>query len=191
MQHWLDDRARLRAGRAGLTADAIHDQLERARKALKIALEIVDKAKDHRVPGQDLLFARMAAFIHRLDPTLVDTLRTAAAQLAQEPGADEARAKAAWATLVEPKCELFVLPTERLGQLALDAGVYDIAHDCLDQVLTFAPDHPGLRHALNLTKVGDRWYGPKDMEAVKAGFIWDATSGCMLARERARYERGE
>ena len=29
------------------------------------------------------------------------------------------------------------------------------------------------------------------MEAVKAGFIWDATSGCMLARERARYERGE
>jgi tetratricopeptide (TPR) repeat protein len=191
MQRWLDDRARLRAGRAGLTQDAARDQLERGQKALKIALEVVAKAKDNRVPGQDALFVRMGAFITRLDPTLATTLSDAAQALDKEPASADPKAVRAWATYVDPKRALFVQPTERLGQRALDLGVYDIAHDCLDQVLTFDPDHPGLRHGLNLTKSGDRWYGPKDIEVVKAGFTWDDSLGWVLAKERARYERGD
>jgi hypothetical protein len=190
-KRWFDERAAQRAGREGLRQGAAADRVERAKKALKVALEVVDKAKDGRVPGQDQLFARMAEFIERLDPTQVEAFTSKVKALPPEPETGDPNAVHAWATFADAKRRAFVQPTEKLGQKALDVGVFDIAHDCLQQVLTFDPDSPGLRKALNLTKANGRWNGPRDMEMVKAGLLWDDKLGWTIAKEQERYAKGE
>ncbi len=191
MQKWLEARAVQRAGRAELQRGAEKDRVERATAAVKIALEVVEKAKVERVAGQDALFKRMCAFIDYLDPTQVGQVSRVSVALPAEPETSEAKALHSWATFAEPKCHALVQPTEKLGQKALDFGVFDIAHDCLDQVLTFNPDEPGLRKVLNFTKSGGRWYGPKDMDAVRSGLQWDDKLGWILAKDAPRYAKGE
>jgi hypothetical protein len=191
MQRWLEARAVQRAGRAELQRGAEKDRIERAAAAAKIALEVVEKAKSERVVGQDDLFKRMCAFIDYLDPTQVGQVSRVVVALPPEPAMTDAKALRSWAAYADPKCQALVLPTEKLGQKALDFGVFDIAHDCLDQVLTFNPDNPGLRKTLNFTKAGGRWYGPKDMEAVRSGLQWDDKLGWIVAKEAARYAKGD
>ncbi len=191
MVKWLEARAVQRAGRAELQRGAEKDRLVRATAAVKIALEVVEKAKAERVAGQDALFKRMCAFIDYLDPTQVDKVSSAAMALPPEPAMSDAKALHGWAVYADPKCQALVQATEKLGQKALDFGVFDIAHDCLNQVLTFNPDNQSLRKALNFTKAGARWYGPKDMEAVRAGLQWDDKLGWTMAKEAARYAKGD
>jgi hypothetical protein len=191
MQKWLEARAVQRAGRAELQRGAEKDRLERAAAAVKISLEMLEKAKADRVAGQDAQFKRMCAFIDYLDPTQVGKVASVVEALPAEPAMSEAKALKTWAAYADPKWQALVGPTEKLGQKALDFGVFDIAHDCLDQVLTFNPDNPGLRKALNFTKAGGRWYGPKDMDAVRSGLQWDDKLGWIVAKEAARYAKGD
>ncbi|MBA3938417.1 MAG: hypothetical protein H0X38_13220 [Planctomycetes bacterium] len=190
-QRWLDAREVQRKGRASLHKDAEADKVERAKKAVKVALELVAKARDLRVPGQDAFFARVTAFIGRLDRAQAETVTAALKDLPAEPANADAKLVREWTSFMSGRRTTLMKPTETLGDKALGVGVYDIAHECLDEVLAFDPDSPGLRKALNLTRVGERWYGPKDMELVKAGLVWDDKLGWIVAKEAARYAAGD
>ena len=188
---WFEARAANRSGREGMYKGAAADRLDRAKKAAVLAQEIAKKAADLRVPGQDQTFARIVEFIDRLDPAQAEPVQAAFAALPAEPAMAEAKAVKAWETFIKSKRAALTKATEVLGQKALDFGVTDIAYDCLQQVLTYDPDHASLRKALNQTKVDGRYYGPKDMELVKAGLRWDMKLGWFIAKDAARYEAGE
>lgn len=188
---WFDARAANRAGRDAMYKGAAADRIDRAKKAVAVVQEIAKKAADTRVPGQDKTFARIVEFIDRLDPAQAETAKAAFAALPPEPATAEPKAIKAWETFFKPKQSALTKQTMALGDKAINAGVTDIAFDCLTQVLTYDPDHASLRKALGLTKVDDRYYGPKDMELVKAGLRWDMKLGWVVAKDLARYEKGE
>jgi hypothetical protein len=190
---WFDARAANRKGREGMYQGAAADRIERAKKAAAVGQELAKKASEIRVPGQDELFARIVEYIARLDPAQAAGVAEAFKALPAEPATIDEKDKKAkdWARFVATKRSVLTKPTEVLGQKALDFGVTDIAYDCLQQVLTFDPDHASLRKALNLTKVDGRYYGPKDMELVKAGLRWDAKLGWIIGKDAARYATGE
>lgn len=194
MKKWADDRAALRKGRAELRAGAEASRVERAGKAAKIGLELVAKAKDLRVPGQDALFTRLAAFIDRLDPTQVADFTAAVKALPPEPATADVKPAREWTTWLSSRRAALTKPTEVLAQKAIGVKVYDIAHECLMDVLTFDPDNATRSGALGMTKVDDRWYGPKDLVLVKAGLRWDDKLGWIMAKDAkdaARYAAGE
>ncbi len=188
---WFDARAANRSGREGMYKGAAADRVERAKKASVVALELTKKAAELRVPGQNETFARIVGFIERLDPAQVEGVKTAVAALPAEPAMADPKVVKAWDSFFKSKRVALTKPTEVLGQKALDVSVTDIAYDCLQQVLTYDPDHASLRKALNQTKVDGRYYGPKDMEFVKAGLRWDAKLGWVIAKDAARYETGD
>lgn len=188
---WFEARAANRAGREGLYKGAAADRIDRAKKSAAVAQELAKKATDLRVPGQDQTFARIVEFIDRLDPAQAEPVKAAFAALPAEPATAEPKAVKAWETFFKAKRAALTKPTEVLGEKALGVSVTDIAYDCLQQVLTYDPDHATLRKALNQTKVDGRYYGPKDMELVKAGLRWDVKLGWIIAKDVARYEKGD
>ena len=188
---WFDARAANRAGREGMYKGAAADRIERAKKAAAVAQDIAKKAAELRVPGQDQTFTRIVEFIDRLDPAQAEPVKAAFAALPAEPATAEPKTVKAWESFFKSKRPALTKATEVLGQKALDVSVTDIAYDCLQQVLTYDPDHASLRKALNQTKVDGRYYGPKDMELVKAGLRWDVKLGWVIAKDLARYEKGE
>ena len=188
---WFDDRAANRSGREGMYKGAAADRIERAKKAVVVALELVKKAAEQRVPGQNESFTHIIEFIERLDPAQAAAVKTAVAALPAEPATADPKLVKAWDAFFKSKRLALTKPTEVLGQKALDLSVTDIAYDCLQQVLTYEPDHASLRKALNQTKVDGRYYGPKDMELVKAGLRWDTKHGWVIAKDAARYEKGD
>lgn len=188
---WFEARAANRAGREGMYKGAAADRADRAKKAAVVAQELAKKATDLRVPGQDQAFARIVEFITRLDPAQAETVKAAFAALPAEPTTAEPKTIKAWETFFKPRQTALTKPTMALGDKAINAGVTDIAFDCLTQVLSYDPDHATLRKALGLTKVDERYYGPKDMEMVKAGLRWDEKIGWVVLKDRARYDAGE
>lgn len=188
---WFEARAANRVGREGMYKGAAADRADRAKKAAAVAQEIAKKAAETRVPGQDRTFARIVEFIDRLDPAQAETVKAVFAALPPEPATAEPKAVKAWETFFRPKQAALTKQTMALGDKAINAGVTDIAFDCLTQVLTYDPDHASLRKALGLTKVDERYYGPKDMEQVKAGLRWDDKLGWIVLKDLARYEKGE
>ena len=188
---WFDQREANRKGREGMYKGAAADRADRGKKAAAVALELVKKAAEVRVPGQDILFARMNAFIERLDPLQAVEIAQAVKALPAEPATAEAKEMKLWEKTLKTKLPTLTKPTEVLGQKALDVGVTDIAYECLQQVLTYDPDHVSLRKALNQTKVDGRYYGPKEMTFVNAGARWDFKRGWMNPKETARYENGD
>ncbi len=188
---WFDARAANRSGREGMYKGAAADRIDRAKKAAAVAQEIAKKAAETRVPGQDQTFARIVEFIERLDPAQAEPVKTAFAALPAEPATADPKAVKVWEIFFKTKRAALTKPTEVLGQKALDVNVTDIAYDCLQQVFTYDPDQPSLRKALGQTKVDERYYGPKDMELVKAGLRWDTKLGWIVIKDLARYEKGE
>ena len=188
---WFDQREANRKGREGMYKGAAADRADRGKKAAVVTLELVKKAASVRVPGQDILFARMKSFIERLDPLQAVEVAQAIKALPAEPATAEAKEIKLWENTLKAKIPTLTKPTEVLGQKALDLGVTDIAYECLQQVLTYDPDHISLRKALNQTKVDGRYYGPKDMEFVKAGARWDTKRGWVDVKNTARYENGD
>ena len=188
---WFEARAANRAGRDGMYKGAAADRADRAKKAAVVAQEIAKKATDLRVPGQDQTFARIVEFIDRLDPAQAEPVKAAFAALPAEPATAEPKAVKAWETFFKGKQGALTKQTMALGDKAMIAGVNDIAFDCLTQVLTYDPDHASLRKALGLTKVDERYYGPKDMELVKAGLRWDDKLGWIVIKDLARYQNGD
>ncbi len=188
---WFEARAANRSGREGLYKGAAADRIDRAKKAAVVAQDLAKKAADLRVPGQDQTFSRIVEFIDRLDPAQAEPVKAAFAALPAEPATAEPKAVKAWETFFKSKRTALTKPTEVLGEKALGVSVTDIAYDCLQQVLTYDPDHASLRKALNQTKVDGRYYGPKDMELVKAGLRWDVKLGWIIAKDVARYEKGD
>jgi hypothetical protein len=188
---WFEARAANRAGREGMYKGAAADRVDRAKKAATVAQEIAKKAAETRVPGQDQTFARIVEFIARLDPAQAESVKATFAALPAEPASAEPKAIKAWETFFKPRQSALTKPTMALGDKAGNAGVPDIAFDCLTQVLTYDPDHASLRKALGLTKVDGRYYGPKDMELVKGGLRWDDKLGWIVIKDLARYEKGE
>ena len=188
---WFDQREANRKGREGMYKGAAADRADRGKKVAVLALEIVKKAAEVRVPGQDLLFARIVTFIERLDPLQAAVVAQAHKELPAEPATAEAKDLKLWEKTLKTKLPALTKSTEVLGQKALDVGVTDIAYDCLQQVLAYDPDHVSLRKTLNQTKVDGRYYGPKDMDFVKAGARWDIQRGWINAKDAARYENGD
>jgi len=188
---WFDARTANRSGRDSMYKGAAADRIDRAKKAAAVAQELAKKASDTRVPGQDQTFARIVEFIDRLDPAQAEPVKAAFAALPAEPTTAEPKAVKAWESFFKAKRPALTKPTEVLGQKALDFGVTDIGYDCLQQVLTYDPDHATLRKALNQTKVDGRYYGPKDMELVKAGLRWDVKFGWVIIKDAARYDAGD
>jgi hypothetical protein len=190
-QKWFATRAANRKAREALYAGAAADRVERAKKASVVLNDLIKTAEKSRVPGQDADLATMVTFIERLDPTLVADLQTKIKALPPEPAMVDEKLSKTWTRTYDSKRAAFTKPTESLGQKALDLGVNDIAFDCLQQVLKFDPDNASLRKALNQTKVGERYYGPKDMLFVKAGLRWDNKLGWIVTKDAARYDKGE
>ena len=188
---WLDQREANRKGREGMYKGAAADRADRGKKVAALALELVKKAAEVRVPGQDLLFARIVTFIEGLDPLQAAVVAQALKELSAEPAVAEAKDLKLWEKTLKTKLPTLTKSTEVLGQKALDVGVTDIAYDCLQQVLSYDPDHVSLRKALNQTKVDGRYYGPKEMAFVKAGARWDTKRGWINPKDIARYENGD
>lgn len=188
---WFEARAAMRKAREDLHKGAAADRIDRAKKAATVAQELAKKATDLRVPGQDAAFARIVEFIARLDPAQAETVKAVFAALPAEPATAEPKAIKSWDTYFKPRQTTLTKHTMALGDKAINAGVTDIAFDCLTQVLSYDPDHATLRKALGLTKVDERYYGPKDMELVKAGLRWDDKLGWVVLKDRARYETGD
>jgi hypothetical protein len=190
-QKWFAARAANRKARESLYAGAAADRVERAKKASVVVQDVIAAAEKNRVPGQDAELSQMVDFIERLDATQVADLRAKIKALPAEPASVEDKISKAWARTYDAKSAALTKPTETLGQKALDLGVNDIAFDCLQQVLKFNPDHASLRKALNQTKVDGRYYGQKDMLMVKAGLRWHEKLGWIVAKDAARYDKGD
>ena len=188
---WMDARVINRKGRESLHQGAAVDRGDRAKKATVVALELIKKAAESRVPEQDEFFARMVTFIDRLDPAQAATVAETIKALPPAPATVDDKAVKAWERLAASKRSALTKPTETLSQKALDLGVTDIAYDCMQQVLSFDPDYATLRKALNQTKVDGRYYGPKAMEMVKAGLRWDNKLGWVIAKDAERYTKGD
>lgn len=178
---WLAERAEQRKQRQAFTAQWRADERQRAESLAGMMAPLLALAGAQPSPEQAGDLARLRAGLKRLDPE-----RTVAA--GTPPTGDPARA---WAAALRDIRSKVVQPMERFAQKALEAGVPEVAHAYMLHVLAFDPDHAALHRNLGQTRVGDRWYGPRDMEMVKAGHVWDDTLGWILAKERARYEKGE
>jgi hypothetical protein len=165
---WAKAREQVRKGRQAMEKGASEDRLNRAEKAAKIIQELLVKAPDLGVSRQDRDLADLVAGVRFLNPAAAEPL---IASLAALPAAvDDSKAKG-WKSLIDSKRKELLRPTERLFKQALDAGVPSVARDCLDQALTFWPDHKDVRRNLSEEKSGDRWYGPRDQQRLKAGGI--------------------
>jgi hypothetical protein len=66
-----------------------------------------------------------------------------------------------------------------------------LGFDLFQYLIRVDPENARARKALGQTKVQDRWLRPYEAEQFRAGWVWDDRWGWILARERARYERGE
>jgi uncharacterized protein Yka (UPF0111/DUF47 family) len=66
-----------------------------------------------------------------------------------------------------------------------------LGFDLFQYLIRVDPENARARKALGQVKVQDRWLRPYDAEQFRAGWVWDDRWGWILARERARYERGE
>jgi hypothetical protein len=66
-----------------------------------------------------------------------------------------------------------------------------LGFDLFQYLLRVDPENTRARRALGQVKVQDRWLRPYDAEQFRAGWVWDDRWGWILARERARYEKGE
>ena len=185
---WAKSREQQRAGRQALEKGASADRLDRADKAARIIAELLAKAADLGAARQDPELTQLIAGVRFLDPAAAEPLDVAREKLPQV--ADPAKARA-WNQLLDSKRKELLRPTERLFKQALDAGVPSVARDCLDQALTFWPDHKDVRRNLSEVKEGDRWYGPRDQQRLRAGLVWDMKLGWIVADARERYAKGE
>ena len=185
---WAKAREQQRKGRQALEKGASEDRLSRADKAAKIIAELLAKAPEFGVGDHDADLLDLIAGVMFLNPAAAEPLRTALEKFPET--SDPAKAKA-WSQLLESRRKELLRPTERLFKQALDAGVPSVARDCLDQALTFWPDHKDVRRNLSEAKQGDRWYGPRDQQRLKAGLVWDMKLGWIVASARERYAKGE
>ena len=167
---------------------ASEDRLNRADKAAKIIAELLAKAPELGAGRHDANLTDLVAGVRFLNPAAAEPLSVTLAALPET--ADPTKAKA-WSQLLDSKRKELLRPTERLFKQALDAGVPSVARDCLDQALTFWPDHKDVRRNLSEVKEGDRWYGVRDQQRLKAGLVWDMKLGWIVANARERYDKGE
>lgn len=187
---WAKAREQQRKGRQSLEKGAAADRLERATKAAKVIADLLTKAVDLEACRTDPDLLGLIAGVRLLSPEAAEPLTVTLATLPEQPTTDAKKLKS-WAQVLEVKRKDALRPTEKLAQQALAAGVPAVARDCVDQALTFWPGHKDLRRNLGMTLVGDRWYGPHDLELTKLGLAWDDQLGWIVAKERARYEKGE
>jgi hypothetical protein len=185
---WIKAREQLRQGRQSLEKGAREDRQTRADKAAKIIQELLAKAPESGAGREDADLADLIAGVRFLSQEAAEPLQVALAALPATP--DPSKAKS-WNQLVEAKRKDLLRPTEALFKKALDAGVPSVARDCLDQALTFWPDHRDVRRNLSEVKAEGRWYGPRNQQRLKAGLIWDMQLGWIVGSARARYGAGE
>ncbi len=185
---WLQAREQQRKNRNQLQKGAAADRVERAGKAAKIIAELLTKNPGASRSDPDLV--ALIDGVRYLSPAAAETLAATLASL-PEAATTEPKVLKKWTQQLELKRKDVLKPTEKLAQQALAAGVPSVARDCVDQALTFWPDHRDLRRNLGMTLVGGRWYGAHDLELTKQGFAWDDKLGWIVASERARYASGE
>lgn len=66
-----------------------------------------------------------------------------------------------------------------------------LGFDLFQYLLRVDPENARARRALGQVKVQDRWLRPYEAEQFREGWVWDDRWGWILARDRARYEKGE
>ncbi len=187
---WIRGREQLRQVRAALEKGMLANCEDRAHKAAKLIAELLPKVKELGAGRNDQDLNDLIAGVRFLQPAVAEPL-TAILAAFPEAGATEPKQVKAIGSLIESKRRVILQPTEKLFSQALAEGVPAIARDCVDQALIFWPDHRDLRRNLGQTKVGDRWYGPREVELTKAGLVWDGKLGWVVAKEQARYAKGD
>lgn len=73
----------------------------------------------------------------------------------------------------------------------LAANEPGLGFELFRHLLRVDPDNARAHRGLGHVKVQDRWLRPYQAEQFRAGWAWDDGWGWVLAKERARYERGE
>lgn len=188
---WWNDRLALRKQRQGEREGAERERGARAAAMAAVAKELIARAADLRLPGQDQQLRALVAGLRTVDPAPAADLLAAVDALPKEPAAADPKLAKEWARVLDAKRTEMVASTMKLGRKALEGRHFAVAHDCLEQVLAIHPDHPGLRRGLGMTKVDETWYGPRSQEQLKAGLVWDRSLGWVRAKERERYAAGE
>lgn len=187
---WVKAREAQRKGRQALEKGAAVDRIERGTKAAKILAEVLAKNLDKGAYRTDSALLDLLAGVQLLNPEAATPLKAALAALPEQPPADRQVLKS-WNQVLELKRKEILKPTEKLAQDALKLGVPSVARDCVDQALTFWPQHRDLRFNMGMTAVGNRWYGPHDLELTKQGLAWDDKLGWIKVGEQERYVAGE
>ena len=187
---WIRGREQLRQVRAALEKGMLANREERAQKAAKLIADLLPKAKELGAGRNDSDLNDLITGVRFLHAPSAEPLAAILATFS-EAGPTDAKQAQAIVSLIESKRRIILQPTEKLFSQALAEGVPAIARDCVDQALVLWPDHRDLRRNLGQTKVGNRWYGPRESELTKAGLVWDDKLGWVVAKEQARYAKGD
>ena len=187
---YLAQRATLRQERQAIQILADKDRQTRAGQAAKEIRLLIDVAA--KAPGawQRPTLEGLVSGLARQDPALAATLTGELAPLTGD-GEPPRAERSAWEKKVDAARRRICAPLEEFCQRAVNAGVIDVAYDQMLQVLAYWPEHPDLHRNLGLQKVGDRWYGPRDLERVRGGMTWVGDLGWIFTKERKRYEAGD
>lgn len=190
---WAQGRAAQRASREKLRNDEAKDRLARADKAAAIISAVIDEAIKLKFAGSGQAddIKQLLKGLKNLDPAKVDPLEMRLRELEFAKLSAAAGAERAWKRVYAQKRDQIIKPMEAFFKVAVDAGVVDIAHDFVQRVLAFHPDHPVLHKNIGQAKHGDKWYGPRGTELVKAGLIWDDALGWIVESKADRYKSGE
>lgn len=186
---WRNLRQQQRQERLEFREILAKDQGRRAQDAEKQLLGLIAKAGATPAAAQVADLQDMLRGIRHLDPPRGEAL---SGRLPAEAGPDLAPAALrTWATTVRNAERVIIRPLENLFNKAVVAGYPSLAYTVAREVLAFEPEHAEFHRIMGETMVDGRWYGSHEMEMVKAGLRWDGERGWIVAKDLARYEKGE
>ncbi len=188
---WMAERARLRADRATLREQAEADIARRAADAVTAITILIDAADRARTAGQDAVIDRWITALNSLDAEAATQMRAKAASLEPEPDSSNRQDERSWQRAINQARRASLERTTTLLNRSLQAGVHDLAHGFLLEILAFDPDNAAIRRSLNQVQVEGRWLGPYHQQMARQGLWWDDELGWILAREQERYAAGE
>ncbi len=73
----------------------------------------------------------------------------------------------------------------------LGANEPGLAFELFQYLLRVDPENGRAHKSLGHVKIQDRWLRPYEYQQYRQGLVWDPRLGWVLAREKARYEKGE
>lgn len=188
-QRWRSQRADQRKEREEYQRILATDASRRAKEAEKQLRQLVAKAGAEPSAAQIADLQEMLRGIRHLDEGIAGGLTDL---IPAKAGADLAAQPAkAWSAEVRKAERVVIRPLETLFNQAVTAGYPALAFTVSREVLAFEPDHEEFHRIMGETRVDGAWYGTREMEMVKAGLRWDHGLGWVVAKDRARYDKGD